>query len=164
MVTICERGNEADILLIDDNPGDAKLVSIAFRKMQMPTQVIIAGTAEQGLDLLHGRGETALERLPDLVFLDLNLPFMNGLTFLELVKQDPALAAIPIVVLSSSGAQQDIVASYNRHANGFVTKPSSLAGYLALAGSVTDYWFKLVQTPMAPAESADRPPTSASSQ
>jgi CheY-like chemotaxis protein len=161
VVTIFERGCQADILLIDDNPGDARLIEIAFRKMLLPTQVTIAETAEDGLDLLHGKDVTKRSRLPDIVFLDLNLPSMHGLTFLELVKTDPALASIPVLVLSSSNAQKDIVAAYSRHANGFVTKPSSLEGYLALAGSVTNYWFKLVQTPWGSMVETDARSTSA---
>jgi CheY-like chemotaxis protein len=149
VVTIYERGCQADILLIDDNPGDARLVAIAFRKTPLPTQVRIAETAEHALALLQGKDVPAPHRLPDLVFLDLNLPSMHGLTFLELVKADPALTAIPVLVLSSSSATKDIADSYDRHANGFVTKPSSLEGYLALAGCISEYWFKVVQTPRA---------------
>jgi CheY-like chemotaxis protein len=147
VVTIYERGSRADILLIDDNPGDSKLIEIAFRRHPLPTQVTVAETAEQGLDLLQGRDTATQNRFPDIVFLDLNLPSMNGMTFLELVKNDPTLASIPVVVLSSSRAQKDIADCYNRHANGFVTKPSSLEGYMALADSVSKYWFKVVQTP-----------------
>ena len=146
MVTIYERGSQVDILLVDDNPGDSKLIKIAFRRNPLPTQVTVAETAEHGLDLLQGK-DAAPNRLPDIVFLDLNLPFMHGLTFLELVKNDPALTSIPVLILSSSGAQRDIADCYTRHASGFVTKPSSLEGYIALADSVTSYWFKLVQTP-----------------
>jgi len=147
VVTIYERGSRADILLIDDNPGDARLVAIAFRRTPLPTQVRIAETAEQGLALLQGKDEAASHRRPDLVFLDLNLPSMHGLTFLELVKRDPALSSIPVLVLSSSSATKDIADSYDRHANGFVTKPSTLEGYLALADCISEYWFKVVQTP-----------------
>jgi CheY-like chemotaxis protein len=149
VVTIYERGCRADILLIDDNPGDAKLVAIAFRRTALPTQVRIAATAEHALAMLQGKDEPPPHQRPDLVFLDLNLPSMHGLTFLELVKADPALTSIPVLILSSSSAAKDIADAYDRHANGFVTKPSSLEGYLALADSVSEYWFKVVQTPAA---------------
>ena len=79
---------------------------------------------------------------------------MHGLTFLELVKADPALTSIPVVVLSSSSAQKDIADSYSRHANGFVTKPSSSEGYLAFVSSISEYWFKLVQMPHGSRKSA----------
>jgi chemotaxis family two-component system response regulator Rcp1 len=145
--TFSERVCLADILLIDDNLGDAKLIELAFRRIQLPTQVTVAETAEQGLDLLQGRDPTNQYRLPDLILLDLNLPTMHGLTFLELVKSDPTLALIPVLVLSSSSAQKDVANSYKRHANGFVTKPSNLEGYRSFADSISDYWFNVVRTP-----------------
>ena len=155
VVTVYERGRPADILLIDDNSGDSTLIEIAFRKTQLPTQVTVAQTAEAGLNLLQAQNDNMRRRYPDIVFLDLNLPCMHGLTFLELVKSDPALSSIPVVVLSSSSAPKDIAASYSRHANGFVTKPSSLEGYLAFAGSISEYWFRLVQTPLSPNVAGD---------
>jgi CheY-like chemotaxis protein len=147
VVTIYERGRQADILLIDDNPGDAKLLEIAFRKIGLPTQTTVAGTAEQGLKMLHKNNGDNNRRQHDIVFLDLNLPTMHGLRFLELVKTDPAFLSIPVLVLSSSSAQKDIVDSYNRHANGYVTKPSTFEGYLAFVGCISEYWFKILQTP-----------------
>jgi len=147
VVTVYESGRSPDILLIDDNIGDAKLVEIAFRKTRLPAHVISAGSAEAGLDLLQMQDDDTRQLRPDLVFLDLNLPSMHGLTFLDLMKSDPALTAIPVLVLSSSSAPNDIAASYSRHANGFVTKPSSLDGYLAFAESISEYWFGLRQLP-----------------
>jgi CheY-like chemotaxis protein len=147
VVTIYERGRQADILLIDDNPGDVKLIEIAFRKIQLPTQTTVAGTAEQGLKMLHKNNGDNERHQPDIVLLDLNLPSMHGLRFLELVKTDPALTSIPVLVLSSSSAQKDIADSYNRHANGYVTKPSTFEGYLAFVGCISEYWFKILQTP-----------------
>jgi CheY-like chemotaxis protein len=148
VVTIYERGRPADILLIDDNLGDRKLIEIAFRNAELPTQLTVAETAEAGLILLQAQNENMRRRYPDIVFLDLNLPSMHGLTFLDVVKSDPALSSIPVVVLSSSSTAKDIAAAYSRHANGFVTKPSDLEGYLAFAGSISEYWFRLVQTPL----------------
>jgi CheY-like chemotaxis protein len=148
VVTVSERGRPADILLIDDNPGDAMLIQIAFKRTQLPTQVTIADTAEAGLNLLQMPTGDIRPRRPDIVFLDLNLPSMHGLTFLDLVKSDPLLSAIPVVVLSSSSAPRDIAASYRRHANGFVTKPSNLDGYLAFAGTISEYWFRWAQIPL----------------
>jgi CheY-like chemotaxis protein len=142
MVTIYERGVPPRILLIDDNRGDARLMQIAFKKTSLPAQITVAETAETGISLLQDESIP-----PDLVFLDLNLPSMHGLTFLELVKSDPALSAIPVVVLSSSSAQKDVTESYIRHANGFVTKPFNLNGYEVFADSICHYWFNLVQMP-----------------
>jgi CheY-like chemotaxis protein len=146
-MTMHEPGRHADILLIDDNPGDVKLLEIALRKIQLPTQTTVAGTAEHALKLLKANEEDSEKRQPDIVLLDLNLPSMHGLRFLELVKSDPALASIPVLVFSSSSAQKDIADSYNRHANGYVTKPSTFEGYLAFVDSISEYWFKILQTP-----------------
>jgi CheY-like chemotaxis protein len=148
-MTISELGRPPNILLIDDNRGDAKLMEIAFARTEPPTRMTVAPTAEQGLEMLQGRGDMAPEARPDIVFLDLNLPSMHGLTFLELVKTDPDLSCIPVLVISSSKARKDIADCYRRHANGFVTKPFNLDGYEIFAGSVCAYWFKLVQMPLA---------------
>jgi CheY-like chemotaxis protein len=147
VVTVYERGRPPDILMIDDNIGDAKLVELAFRKTRIPAHVIVAGSAEAGLDILQKQDGNSCNSRPDLVILDLNLPCMHGLTFLDLMKSNPALTSIPLLVLSSSSAPNDIAASYSRHANGFVTKPSSLDDYLAFAGSISEYWFGLLQLP-----------------
>jgi CheY-like chemotaxis protein len=147
VVTVYELGRPPDILMIDDNMGDAKLVEIAFRKARVPAHVIVASSAEAGLDILKIQDANTPRPWPDLIFLDLNLPSMHGLTFLDLIKSDPALTAIPVLVLSSSSAPNDIAASYSRHANGFVTKPSSLEGYLEFAKSIGEYWFGLLQLP-----------------
>jgi CheY-like chemotaxis protein len=144
MATLYERGGAPRILLIDDNRGDARLIELAFKKSGLPAQITVAENAEDGMTMLRGNAGR-----PDLVFLDLNLPSMHGLKFLEIVKGDPGLSAIPVVVLSSSSAQKDVTDSYNRHANGFVTKPFNLDGYEIFAGSVCAYWFKLVQMPLA---------------
>jgi len=143
-VTLYERGGAPRILLIDDNRGDARLIKIAFQKSCLPAQITVVENAEDGMTMLQGDAEP-----PDLVFLDLNLPSMHGLTFLQIIKSDPVVSAIPVVVLSSSSAQKDVTDSYKRHANGFITKPFNLDGYEAFAGSVCDYWFKLVQMPLA---------------
>lgn len=147
MVVINERGSLVNILLIEDNLGDAKLIELAFRRMQLPTQVTVAETAEQALEFLQGKDQTTQYQLPDLILLDLNLPTMHGLKFLKLVKSDPVLTLIPVLVLSSSSAQKDISKSYKSHANAFMTKPNSLEGYMTLATTISDYWFKVVRTP-----------------
>jgi CheY-like chemotaxis protein len=155
VVTVSERGRPADILLIDDNLGDSLLIRIAFKKTRFETEITVADTAEAGLILLQMQTGEIRPRHPDIVLLDLNLPSMHGLTFLDLVKSNPLLSSIPVVVLSSSSAPRDVAASYRRHANGFVTKPNSLEGYLAFAGSISDYWFRWVQTPPGSSQSGD---------
>jgi CheY-like chemotaxis protein len=145
MVIVSSRARPPEILLIDDNHGDAKLIKIAFKRAMSQAHITVADTAEHGISLL--RGDATGRAPPDLVFLDLNLPTMHGLTFLEIIKSDPDLRAIPVLVVSSSGAQKDVTESYRRHASGFVTKPFDLEGYEDFATQIINYWFNLVQIP-----------------
>jgi len=145
IISTCRRPPE--ILLIDDNRGDIKLMEIAFRRTAPRVKITVAPTAEHGILLLRGQDAAAPRDPPDLVFLDLNLPSMHGLTFLQIMKSDPSLAVIPVLVVSSSSAEKDIFESYRRHASGFITKPFDLAGYDLFADQISSYWFKLVQIP-----------------
>ena len=147
MTTVAERSRFPQVLLVEDNRGDAVLVRMAFKRAKMPGHISVAGTAEIALSMLRLEGEHAEALRPDLVLLDLNLPYMHGLSFLRVVKAERGLAAIPVIILSSSSAEGDVTASYEGHANGFVTKPISLDDYDDVVTSIGDYWFKLVQTP-----------------
>jgi len=149
MVIIATSGRPPEILLIDDNRGDAKLLEIAFRRSTPHIRITVAPTAEHGMSLLRGEAAAASSVPPDIVFLDLNLPSMHGLTFLKLMKNDPHLTAIPVLVVSSSSTEQDIAESYRNHASGFITKPFDLKGYDDFADQIANYWFKLVQVPRA---------------
>jgi len=150
MVNLSANVRPPEILLIDDNYGDAKLIEIAFRHAMPAARITRAATAEHAITLLRGDSATAPHATPDIMFLDLNLPTMNGLTFLDLIKNDPDLRSIPVLIVSSSSAERDITESYRRHASGFITKPFSLEGFETFATQVIDYWFKMVQLP-APA-------------
>jgi CheY-like chemotaxis protein len=147
VVRVYEEGRRPSILLVDDNRGDATLIQIAFRKTSQPPLVTIAGTGEQGMAYLQGKDPGALDAHPDIIFLDLNLPSMHGLTFLEIVKSDPDLTLIPVLVISSTKAAKDIANCYRLHANGFVTKPQSYAGYLELSEEISAHWFGFLEVP-----------------
>jgi len=155
MTTIMERGQFPHVLLIEDNNGDAVLIKLAFKKALLPSKITVAGTGEIGLAMLRGLGEYANVRQPDIILLDLNLPQMHGLTFLNHVKNDPKTALIPVIILSSSSAENEVMAGYAGHASGFVTKPISLDDYDEVVASIGSYWFKLVQTPTTPDTVAD---------
>ncbi len=146
MTTIAERGQFAHVLLVEDNPGDATLTRLAFKRAGVQSKLTIAETGEIGLAILSVEGEHGY---PDLILLDLNLPRMHGLEFLKRVKNDPKMARIPVIVLSSSSAESDIAASYLGHAVGFITKPISLDDFEEVAAGISTYWFKIVQTPAA---------------
>jgi len=147
MTTIAERGEFPHVLLVEDNQGDATLIKLAFKRAGLPGKITIAETGEIGLDILRGEGEHGRGRHPDIVLLDLNLPKMHGLAFLKLVKGDPQTAPIPVVILSSSSAEAEVIAGYACQASGFITKPFCLDDYEEVVSGIGAYWFKLVQTP-----------------
>ena len=146
MSTIAERTKLPQVLLIEDNRGDALLMRMAFKNAEMPSHVTVAETAEIGLSILRREPAYADSPCPDIILLDLNLPHMRGSEFLGLVKADPELRMIPIVVLSSSNAEKDLTATYANYVNGFVIKPFSLDDYADVVKNLEDYWFKQVET------------------
>ena len=147
MTKLTERARAAQVLLIEDNHGDAVLTRRAFRRARVPSEILVAETGEAGLSILRREGAYAFAPTPDLILLDLNLPFMHGHDFLTVVKDDPDLKRIPVIVLSSSAADSDIVASYDRHANGYITKPVSTDTYDDIVTKIESYWFSLMQLP-----------------
>ena len=146
MSTIAERTKLPQVLLIEDNPGDALLMKLAFKNAEMPSFVTVAATAEIGLGILRREPAYLDTRCPDIILLDLNLPQMRGSEFLALVKADPHLRMIPVIVLSSSNAEKDLAATYANYVNGFVIKPFSLDDYADVVKNIEDYWFKYVET------------------
>jgi len=142
-----ERMRSAQLLLVEDNRGDAILAKRAFRQAQLPNAVTVAETAEQGLSILRREGEHTDAPRPDLILLDLNLPRMNGHEFLSVVKNDPALRGIPVIVLSSSKADGDVSRSYERLASGYIVKPIAPDVYADVVNKIELYWFTLMQMP-----------------
>ena len=147
MTKMTERARSARVLLIEDNHGDAVLTRRAFRRARMPNELTVADTGEKGLSILRREGEFASTPRPDLILLDLNLPHMHGSDFLTQVKTDPDLKRIPVVVLSSSAADSDVMGAYDRHANGYITKPITTETYDDIVERIEQYWFGLMQLP-----------------
>ena len=147
MTTISERTQLPHVLLVDDNSGDARLMRMAFKKTDLHAHIIVAETAEIALAILRREGEYADTAHPDLILVDVNLPGINGPTFLKVIKADPVLRLIPALVFSSSNAESDLNESYRHYANGFITKPFSFDDYIDVAKHIVDYWFQFVQTP-----------------
>jgi chemotaxis family two-component system response regulator Rcp1 len=137
------------ILLVEDNPGDADLVAEALR--DCPCDVSIAADGVEALEYLRREGRHAGARRPDLVLLDLNLPRLSGREVLARTKEDPDLKHVPVVVLSSSHAERDLLDAYRLHANCFVTKPVDLNDFLASVGAVVRFWLSVVKLPTAAA-------------
>ena len=147
MTKLTERPRSARVLLIEDNHGDAVLTRRAFRRARIANELTVADSGEKGLSILRREGEFAAAPRPDLILLDLNLPHMHGSDFLSLVKTDPELKRIPVVVLSSSSADSDVSGAYERHANGYITKPVTAETYDDIVERVEQYWFGLMQLP-----------------
>ena len=137
------------VLLVEDNPADADLMreTIEMSKLHLDLSVVKDGV--EAIQYLRGEGAYANAARPDLILLDLNLPRMNGRQVLASVKGDADLRGIPVVVLTSSGAEQDIVQSYNLGANCYVIKPVDLKAFQSIVRQVEDFWFTVVKLPSA---------------
>jgi len=136
-----------EILLVEDNPGDARLTREAFSQGTVRTNMHHARDGEQAIAFLRRLGGYQDAPTPDLVILDLNLPRRSGREVLEDIKNDPELRQIPVIVLTSSQAQEDVFHSYRLHANCFITKPGDLETLIHVAHSIEEFWFKLVRLP-----------------
>ena len=135
------------ILLVEDNPGDVRLTQEALRAGRVLNRLTVVHDGLEALAYLRREGPFAQAARPDLILLDLNLPRLDGTQVLDQVKRDPALAVIPVVVLTSSKAEEDIVRSYHLHANSYITKPVELGRFMEVVKSVGDYWLNIVKLP-----------------
>jgi len=136
-----------EILLVEDNPGDVRLTREALREAKVRNNLSVAPDGVEALAYLRKEGQYADAVRPDLILLDLNLPRKDGREVLEEVKADPALRHIPVVVLTSSQAEQDILRAYDLHANCYVTKPVDLDQFITVVRSIEDFWFTIVKLP-----------------
>lgn len=136
-----------DILLVEDNPADAELTRIAMEEVKMINNLHIVTDGEKAMDFLRQRGAYAGSPRPDLILLDLNLPRKDGREVLAEVKADEALHSIPIVILTSSSAEEDILRTYKLHANAYITKPVDLEQFLRVVRSIEEFWVAIVKLP-----------------
>jgi two-component system, chemotaxis family, response regulator Rcp1 len=136
-----------DILLVEDNPGDVRLTQEALKKSKMHAALHVVEDGVEALEYLRRQGSYADVPRPDLILLDLNLPRKNGIEVLKEVKEDKDLQMIPVVILTTSSAEEDIVKSYRLHANCFVTKPVELTQFMKVVLSIDDFWFTVVKLP-----------------
>jgi two-component system response regulator len=139
-----------DILLIEDNPGDVLLIQQALRDNKIRIRLHVVHDGEAGLQFLHAEGAYRAAVRPDLILLDLNLPRKDGRQVLAEVKADPNLRSIPIVVLTSSHAEEDIARAYNLNANCYVQKPLDLEQFNKVVHSIENFWFTIVNLPPPP--------------
>ncbi|BBX33981.1 two-component system response regulator [Mycolicibacterium mageritense DSM 44476 = CIP 104973] len=138
-----------DILLVEDDPGDELITREAFEHNKINNNLYVARDGEEGLDFLYRRGEYADAPTPDLILLDLNLPKYDGRQLLEQIKSDADLCHIPIVVLTTSSAEEDILRSYKLHANAYVTKPVDLDQFMSAVRQIDQFFVQVVRLPHA---------------
>jgi two-component system, chemotaxis family, response regulator Rcp1 len=142
-----KNGRAIGILLVEDNPGDVRLTQEALKEGKVRNTMHVVNDGVEALAFLRQEGQYADASHPDLILLDLNLPKKSGLEVLSEVKADDDLKRIPVVILTTSQAEQDIVRSYNLHANAFVTKPVDLEQFITVVKSIEDFWLEIVKLP-----------------
>jgi len=140
-------GRPIEILFVEDNPGDVRLTKEALRAAKMRVNVRVAWDGEEAIEYLRKEGQYADALRPDLILLDLNLPKKSGREVLAEIKADRDLRSIPVVVLTSSKAEEDIAKTYNLHANCYVTKPADLDQFIRVVQSIESFWLTIVKLP-----------------
>lgn len=136
-----------DILVVEDNPGDARLITEVLKSNEIHNSLNIVKDGVEAMDFLNQNGKFAAMPRPDLIFLDLNLPKKDGREVLTEIKSDDRLKQIPVVVMTMSQAEEDIVKSYSLHANCYITKPIDLDQFVKVVESIENFWFSLVKLP-----------------
>jgi CheY-like chemotaxis protein len=138
---------QIDILLVEDNEGDILLISEALEEGKVINSINIARDGEKAIDYLEKRGGNKEAISPDLIILDVNLPRKNGHEVLEYVKESEHLKHIPVIMLTTSSSEKDIIKSYKNHANCYITKPVEADAFLDAVTSIERFWISLVQLP-----------------
>jgi two-component system, chemotaxis family, response regulator Rcp1 len=136
-----------EVLLVEDNPGDVRLTREALKEGKVSNNLAVAENGVEALAYLRREGQYVDSVRPDLILLDLNLPRKDGREVLEEIKADASLRNIPVVVLTSSEAEQDILRAYELHANCYISKPVDLDQFVKVVKSIEDFWFTIVKLP-----------------
>ena len=138
---------EIHILLVEDNEGDVILTLEALKQAKLRNKISVVRDGEQALSFLYKEGKYQSEESPHLILLDINLPKVDGKEVLARIKNDPYLKKIPVVILTTSSSEKDILEAYNNHANCYVTKPVDLNKFIDVIHTVEDFWISIVQLP-----------------
>ncbi|MFP4164234.1 MAG: response regulator [Chitinispirillaceae bacterium] len=136
-----------ELLLVEDSPGDVRLTIEALREAKVKNSLHVVTDGEQAIKFLRKEGEYASTPKPDLILLDLNLPKKDGREVLAEIKEDEELRLIPIVVLTTSSAEEDIARAYSLHANCYVTKPVDFTQFMKVIHSIESFWLTVVKLP-----------------
>jgi CheY-like chemotaxis protein len=142
-----EQSVPAEILLVEDNPGDVRLTQEAFRDAQIENTLHVARDGAEAMAFLERSVAQAAAPSPDIVLLDLNLPRKNGEEVLEEVREDPSLRRLPVIILTSSEAESDVVKSYELNANAYLTKPVDPGEFIDTVQSLQEFWLSIVKLP-----------------
>lgn len=142
-----QNGEPIEILLVEDNPGDVRLTEKAFEEGSLANDLDVVTDGVEAMRYLRQEDEYAEKTLPDIVLLDLNLPKKNGDEVLEDIKNSGDLRHLPVVILTSSEAEEDIAATYNKHANAYLTKPVDFDGFTDIVNQIEGFWFRVVRLP-----------------
>lgn len=140
-------GKVIDILLVEDNPGDVRLAQEALKESKIRNKLYVVDDGVEATAFLHQQGKYTDVPRPDLVLLDLNLPRKSGREVLAEVKTDPDLKRIPVVVLTVSRAEEDIVKCYDHHANCYITKPLDFTQFMEVTKQIEEFWLTIVKLP-----------------
>ena len=138
---------DIEILLVEDNPGDVRLTKEALKDCKMRNTLYVVEDGEEALSFLYKEGKYADAPQPDLILLDLNLPKKNGKEVLSEIKEDPRLKRIPVVILTTSKAEEDILKTYDLHANCYITKPVDFDQFISVVRKIEVLWFSIVKLP-----------------
>ncbi|MBI4498794.1 MAG: response regulator [Chloroflexi bacterium] len=144
---MADRARPIEILLVEDNAGDVVLTQEALREGKIRNHLSVVPDGVAALAFLHREGAYADVPTPDLILLDLNLPRMDGRELLSAIKTDEQFRHIPVVVLTTSKAEQDVLMSYHLHANCYITKPVDLDQFISVVQSIEDFWLTVVTLP-----------------
>lgn len=147
MQTDAKAPQSADILLVEDNPGDVRLIQEALQDGKLLNRIATVSDGQKALAYLRKQGSYAQATRPDLILLDLNIPRKDGREVLAEIKADPHLRSIPVVIVTSSQAEEDILRSYNTHANCYVAKPVDLEKFVAVVKAIEEFWVTIVKLP-----------------
>jgi CheY-like chemotaxis protein len=140
-------GRPAEVLLVEDSPGDVRLTREALKEGKVRNNLSVVSDGVEAMEFLRREGRYAQAPRPDIVLLDLNMPRKDGREVLAEMKSDESLKRIPVVILTTSEAEQDILKTYDLHANCYLTKPVDLEQFISIVKSVEDFWLTIVQLP-----------------
>jgi len=140
-------GKVIDILLVEDNPGDVRLAQEALKESKIRNKLFVVDDGVEAMAFLRQQGKYADAPRPDLILLDLNLPRKSGREVLAEVKTDESLRRIPVVVLTVSRAEEDVIRCYNHHANCYITKPLDFSQFMEVTKSIEEFWLTIVKLP-----------------